>query len=367
MKKAALLASFYFFFFVYVGVLVIYLPKVLMEHGHSAFEVGIIISAMPLVRFFAPFLFIKLLTITKRLYNQSLVILGISSFAYIFVLDSFYMLIMLHVLIGYAITVIIPYIEAYAIESFKEKYGKVRLFGSLGFIFTALFLADKLNSNESLFIFLILSILLTSFFGFLVVKNENASDITSDEPQESFRFSKNYSFWISALLLQVGFGGFYGFFTVYQEEHGLGLDAISYLWTFGVVCEVILFFYLAFFMKRFSLETIIKFSILITSFRWFLLFLFPGSFYIGLFTQAIHAFSFALYHASAISFLHTLYAQKKLAQQFFAGASYGLGSFVGSLVAGYFYGENLFLICALITLAGFFALKYGNNKFERER
>jgi PPP family 3-phenylpropionic acid transporter len=42
--------------------------------------------------------------------------------------------------------------------------------------------------------------------------------------------------------------------------------------------------------------------------------------------------------------------------QFYHGISYGLGGFVGSILAGYFYGKYLFLVAALIAASAFFIL-----------
>jgi PPP family 3-phenylpropionic acid transporter len=67
----------------------------------------------------------------------------------------------------------------------------------------------------------------------------------------------------------------------------------------------------------------------------------------------MHAVSFALYHTAAITYVFSLYCQKRLAQQFFLGISFGLGGSFGALLAGYIYGEYLFLVEALITLSAF--------------
>ena len=74
------------------------------------------------------------------------------------------------------------------------------------------------------------------------------------------------------------------------------------------------------------------------------------------FTQSLHAFSFGLYHSSVIIYLYTLYENKKLAQQFMYGVAYGLGGFIGALVAGAVYGEYLFLYSALFSLISLITL-----------
>ena len=73
----------------------------------------------------------------------------------------------------------------------------------------------------------------------------------------------------------------------------------------------------------------------------------------------MHAVSFALFHTAAISHLYALYAQKKLAQQFFFGISYGLGGFIGAVGSGYLYEYSpqvLFLAAATAAALAFAVL-----------
>jgi len=106
-----------------------------------------------------------------------------------------------------------------------------------------------------------------------------------------------------------------------------------------------------------NLFAIIEITIVLTVLRWILFWLFPDNLTIAFIAQSLHAFGFALYHTASITLLHTLYHQKILAQQFFLGISYGLGGFIGSIVAGWAYGEDLFFVEALIATTAFLVLK----------
>ena len=105
-----------------------------------------------------------------------------------------------------------------------------------------------------------------------------------------------------------------------------------------------------------NLLNVLKICVSITIFRWLLLYLYPDSLSITFFTQSLHAFSFALYHSAVIMFLYTLYENKKLAQQFMYGVAYGLGGFVGALVAGAVYGQYIFLYSALFAFISLISL-----------
>jgi len=84
-----------------------------------------------------------------------------------------------------------------------------------------------------------------------------------------------------------------------------------------------------------------------------MLYLFPDSLLLTFASQSLHAVSFALYHTAAITYVFSLYTQKKLAQQFFLGIAFGLGGAVGAVLSGQIYGEHLFLAEAFITLGAF--------------
>jgi PPP family 3-phenylpropionic acid transporter len=105
-----------------------------------------------------------------------------------------------------------------------------------------------------------------------------------------------------------------------------------------------------------NLLNILKFATLVTSARWMILYLYPDSVTITFASQSLHAISFALYHTAAITYVFSLYTQKKLAQQFFLGIAFGLGGSVGAVLSGQIYGENIFLIESIITFIAFIVL-----------
>jgi PPP family 3-phenylpropionic acid transporter len=87
-----------------------------------------------------------------------------------------------------------------------------------------------------------------------------------------------------------------------------------------------------------------------------ILYLFPDSVILTFASQSLHAVSFALYHTAAITYVFSLYTQKKLAQQFFLGIAFGLGGSVGAVLSGQIYGKYLFLVESGITLTAFAVL-----------
>ena len=349
------LAAYYFFYFALVGVYIIFMPKVLLELGYSAVEVGIVYAAAPFTRFLLPFIFRHFVKLTFQIYLFSLLLTFIGTLLFLGTVDNFWYYLFANLLFGASMGISLPYVETIALSSLsKTHYGKVRLWGSLGFMGIALWLGKILETPYEALYYLSTMAFLTLIFGGILVKHDT-SDHPSVQDNSSFSLSKYWAFWLSVFLMQVGFGGFYNFFTIYEAAHGISLEMTSWMWSFGVICEIVMLYFQGPLLQR-NLLTILKFATLVTSLRWLLLYLYPDSATITFASQSLHAISFALYHTAAITYVFSLYTQKKLAQQFFLGIAFGLGGSVGAVLSGKIYGEYLFLIEAGITFAAFIVL-----------
>jgi PPP family 3-phenylpropionic acid transporter len=266
-------------------------------------------------------------------------------------------------ILGVCLSLVLPYIEIITLNHLGgDKYGKSRLFGSIGFILIALVLGKFLTSSDIALHYYLGATTLTAIFALLLIKYDEC-ELGANGENQSFDILKHLPFWISLFLMQVSFGGFYNFFTIYETENGLSLETVSYLWAFGVLCEVLMFVFQAPLLKR-NLLNLIKIAIFITIIRWLLLYLFPNSLMVSYLSQSLHAFGFSMYYTACVLYLFSIYQNKKLAQQFMLGLSYGLGAFVGAIVAGQVYGQYLFLVfagIALLALISIFKLKIVTN------
>jgi PPP family 3-phenylpropionic acid transporter len=361
------LSAFYFFYFAAVGVYIMFLPKVLHDVGYSTSQIGVIFAIAPLMRFITPFLFLKHISLSNSIFIYSLSLSVLCSLLFYLTIDNFYLFLLNNVVLGMTLSLTLPFVETLALDTIgKTRYGKSRLYGSIGFMLVALLLGNYLTQSTIALHYYLGSTLLTTLFATLLIlsyaKGENKKS-DSCSGGGDFSLLKHWSFWVSLFLMQVSFGAFYNFFTIYETEHGISLEVTSYLWAFGVVCEIIMLYFQAPLIKN-NLLIIIKFSIFITSFRWLLLYLFPENLTVAFISQSIHAFSFGLYHSAVIIYLYQIYTNKKLAQQFMFGVAYGLGGFVGAILAGWFYGEHLFLFSAAVALIS--ALLVKKTEFRRQ-
>ncbi|MDD2383472.1 MAG: MFS transporter [Sulfurospirillaceae bacterium] len=351
------ISGFFFFYFVVTGVYVIFLPKILQTLHYSTLQIGAIFAMAPLMRFFIPFLFLKKIELTRTVFYIALMG-GISAALLFYItIDNFYLFMFPNMLLGASSGLILPYVETYAMEHLqKERFGRARLFGSIGFMLVGIILARHLDNYTNGLHYLLAGMSFTVLFAYLLTCNESSSPSTNTPLERGLNFSKATFLWISLFLMQMSFGAFYNFFTIYETSHGISLEVTSYLWAFGVICEILLFYFQAPLFKTFKLLTLVKIGVLSTMIRWLLLFLFPSSLFVAYATQSLHAFSFALHHTAALSLLYTLYKHRKLAAQFYYGFSFGLGGFIGALVAGYFYGPYLYLYASCVSALSLGAL-----------
>jgi PPP family 3-phenylpropionic acid transporter len=350
-----LLGSYYFFYFALVGVYVIFLPKALLELGYPPVEVGIIYAGAPFMRFLLPFIFHHFITLTPKVYIYTLILTFIGSLLFLMSIEYFWYYLMANLLFGAAMGVSLPYIETIALSRLnKGDYGKVRLWGSLGFMGIALWLGKILSSPYEALYYLCTMALLTLLFGVFLTPYETTYT-TSTQENNHFSLSRYWAFWVSIFLMQVAFGGFYNFFTIYETSHGISLEITSWMWSFGVICEIVMLYFQGPLLQK-NLLNILQFATLVTAIRWLLLYLFPDSITMTFVSQSFHAISFALYHTAAITYVFSLYTQKKLAQQFFLGIAFGLGGSIGALLSGKIYGEYLFLVESGITFLAFLVL-----------
>ena len=347
-----IISSFYFFCFAYVAIIIVFLPKELSQLGYSFLEISIILSMAPISRFIMPFINQKYFKITQNIFRLSSIIFLISSVLFVLYIKDYYLTLLFFFISGLSFALLLPFIENIAIHLFgKEKYGHSRLFGSIGFIVVTLITPYIQEYINILYFMLILNILII-FFIFLVkdiIKNEN-------ENEHPFNLSDFAYIWLALFFMQISFGGFYNFYTIYELEHGFSLSTITLLFSFGVLCEILIFVFQKQILSQNTLIFFIKISIFATIIRWLLIHFFPDNLAIMYFSQSLHAFSFALFHSSIAIHLFKIYKKNALSQQFLGGIGYGIGAFLGSIIAGYLYGENLFLFEAVFAFIALLAI-----------
>lgn len=353
-KMFIMLSCYYFLFFAIIGNYVIVFPKYLTNIGFETWEVGVIFASMPIARFLFPFIYFKR-TMAKRDYYISILISTLSPL--LLLSHNIYLIILSLFLIGGGFSIAFPYIEAIAIEKLGDYYGKSRLFGSIGFIVVGIGFS-YINFNP-VFVF----IGLISILGLCGLYFANDTTITFNN--ESLDLIKYWWFWAMLILVEISFGGYYDFFTIYNLKYGISKEYMGWIWIIGSLAEIFIFMFQYKFISTFPPMSWVKLSVLITSLRWLLLYIFPGNLEVVILVQVLQAISFAIFHTANLIFINLIYKNKTLAQQFYAGIAYGLAEFAGSVIAGALFNRHLFLFESIFAMAGLIILVYGSSKLTK--
>ncbi len=367
------LSSFYFFFFAALGIFVPYWPLYLKSLDFTAIEIGELMAIVMGSKILAPYLLGWLSDyLQKRLIIiQVSLLFTVAAFAGVLTYQSYWWFVVVMTVFGFFWNASLPLFEALTLDHFSgntSRYSHIRLWGSIGFIISVAALPLVIDEGGiSLLPLLMLSLLIANGLSSLLVKDK-VEKITEEGDKKIFEILKQpivIGLLLACALQSLSHGAYYTFFSIYLEDHGYSRSTTGLMWALGVFAEVILFMVMHRLFSRFGTTRLFALALLLTSFRWVILAFWVDSFSLLLFTQLLHAASFGLFHATAISLTHQLFPGKLHArgQALYAGISFGLGGALGNLLSGYTWDSMgstwTFLASAFVALLGaIIAAKY---------
>jgi PPP family 3-phenylpropionic acid transporter len=358
------LSAGYFWYFAILGLIVPFLPIFLDAKEFSSIEIGEILAIITATKIIGPTLWA--FAADKSGQQLSIIRLGsllaLLSFSLLFWLDGYWPLTFCLAIFSLFWTAILPQLEVLTLNSIRSSnkiYARIRLWGSLGFIFLAVLAGDLIERfSENAFTYLGLFVLSALFLSSLQMKSIRKVTVNSQEfsPIIDKIFNRAFVlFFFAGMMLQMSFGPYYGFFALYLRELNYPGFAVGGFITIAVLAEIIIFLYASFFFRHFSLKALLAISIFLTALRWFITGSFAGNIGLLAITQCLHAFSFGLYHSASIGFIHQHFTrnQQSRGQAIYIGGVYGLGGAIGAYLAGTFWqdGQGSELSYNLATMA----------------
>ncbi len=338
------LSGFYFFYFAFVGAFAPYWSLYLKSLSFSALEIGILMSLLQVMRMFAPAAWGWLADRTgKRLaIVQFGAVLGLVTYAGVFLGSSFYWLFLVMALMSFFWSASLPLVESMTLTHLGEsaaKYGRIRSWGSLGFIAAVIgvgYLLDVVAIGYLLWAVLGLKI------GIVVFSRQIPESVAVPHSTDSLpvtdilRRPEVIAFFTACFLMAAAHGPYYTFFSIYLADHGYAKGAIGWLWALGVICEIGVFFLMPRLMRRFSLKRILAVSFGCAVVRFLLIGFAVDVIALMLIAQALHAATFGSYHATAVAVVHQFFRGRHQAkgQAFYTSLSFGAGGTVGGFLSG---------------------------------
>ena len=365
----ARLSSFYFFYFAYLGAFAPFFSLYLESVGLTPFDIGVVMALPQLTRIIAPHLWSWLADTTSapvrvvRLTGVAgtLVFLAIFSgtrfaliFATLFGMTFFW-------------SAALPLIEATTLTHLGEdttRYGRVRVWGSIGFIAAVVgigHLLDRVSlaAVPALVLAMMLGMLACAF---LVPEAPGAHhDEEASVGRVLFR-PEVFALIAAGAFMSAAHGPYYTFFSIHLVAQGYSKAATGWLWALGVVCEIGIFAWMPRLFRAYSLRSILIASFALAVVRFLLIGWLARNILALLAAQVLHAATFGAFHAASIAYVHRFFKGRlqSRGQAIYGSVAFGVGGALGGLASGYTWDRwgaaPTFTLAAACALAGLLIL-----------
>lgn len=363
------LAVGYFTYFFSYGIYLPFWSVWLKGEGLSAQTIGILLGAGLIARFLGSLL------IAPRIRNpadliSALRLLALLSlvFAVGFYCGNHWAWLML-VIVGFNLffSPLVPLSDALAATWQRQialDYGRARLWGSLAFVIGSA-LTGKLVvgwGHKMILLCLLLS-LLAMLLGMLLQPSlmPQGERRAQHEAGRSWRKLLGegavWRFLLCVTLLQGAHAGYYGFASIYWREAGYSTAAIGYLWSLGVVAEVIIFASSNFLFQRWNARNLLLLSAVCGLARWGMM---ASSTDMGMLVliQLLHCGTFCVCHLAAMRFIAAYQGAEVIRlQAVYSALAMGGGIAVMTVLAGFLFDRlqgGVFWLMAAVALPALF-------------
>ena len=359
------LAVWYFWYFAFIGAFLPYFALYLQSIGLSAGRIAVLMSLGQFMRLLAPLLWSWLADSGGR---RVRIVVGstaasLASFSVVFLTRDFVGLLIGMAVLHFFWSASLPLVEALTLgqlAAHPERYGRIRLWGSVGFIVTVMgvgFLLDSAPIRSQLWVSWVL--LLGTFVSTLTLTETKGHAGQVAGPILEILRQRKVGFLLAAgLFMTAAHGALYVFYSIHLVAQGYGKTTVGLLWTLGVVAEIVVFLL----MPRISTMVSMRRTLLACFFLAMLRFMLIGWAveFIGLvvFAQLLHGASFGAHHAATMAALNRWFAtgQQARAQALYGSVAYGAGGLGGALLAGLLWErvgpEITFSAASLLALVG---------------
>lgn len=374
------LSGFYFFYYCIVGTFMPYWSLYLQDQGFSFEQIGILSSIAIITRFFAPFIWGWVADKSgkrMRLVRIATWMEAVIWFLIFIIPNDFQSVAMLMLIFSFFQNAILAQFEGVTLfwlgERRAELYGKVRKWGSIGFIVGVFSIGALLEIVDiSMLPIMLLCIAFTAFLWSFTVKEPQDAPQSQKQLEALLPVLKRpvvSAFFCIEFIMLFAQAPFYSFYSNYLKANGFSTTSIGFLWSVGVIAEIIMFAYATFFLKILSWRVLVSICLLMTGLRFIIAGSFPNSFSAQFLSQTMHAFSFGLFHmiAMRIIFQNFTAGQQGRGQALYS-TMWGLGVASGSLLAGHYWqslgGEMIFILAGCSIIFGLFLVKVLPSKIQ---
>ncbi|HFK4651132.1 TPA: 3-phenylpropionate MFS transporter [Serratia marcescens] len=249
-------------------------------------------------------------------------------------------------------------------KQIRMDYGRVRLWGSLAFVIGSALTGQLVAvwGHNAILYSLIFSVL-AMLLGMLLkpsVMPQGEVRTHSGAERSLWALLKEGPVWrflLCVTLLQGAHAGYYSFGSIYWQEAGYSASTIGYLWSLGVVAEVIIFASSNVLFRRWNARNLLLLSACCGVLRWSLM---AYSTELGwlLLIQILHCGTFTVCHLAAMRFIAARQGQEVIRlQAVYSALAMGGGIAVMTVIAGFLFEHwqgGVFWVMAAVAVPALF-------------
>ncbi|RZA49300.1 3-phenylpropionate MFS transporter [Serratia marcescens] len=249
-------------------------------------------------------------------------------------------------------------------KQIRMDYGRVRLWGSLAFVIGSALTGQLVAvwGHNAILYSLIFSVL-AMLLGMLLkpsVMPQGEARARSGTERSLWALLKEGPVWrflLCVTLLQGAHAGYYSFGSIYWQEAGYSASTIGYLWSLGVVAEVIIFASSNVLFRRWNARNLLLLSACCGVLRWSLM---AYSTELGwlLLIQILHCGTFTVCHLAAMRFIAARQGQEVIQlQAVYSALAMGGGIAVMTVIAGFLFEHwqgGVFWVMAAVAVPALF-------------
>lgn len=338
------LSAWYFFYFAFLGAFNTYLGLYFRSVGISPLRIGILLSLLPVMRMVAPNFWGWLADRwgARAAVIKVAVATAFGLFCGIFFASDFWGFLVALSAFALFWSAPLPLIEALTLAHLKrqvEHYGRIRLWGSVGFIFTVQGVGILLDGMPIDW----LPAICLALLGMTALSSFRLSEApASPRPgggmngPTTLLSPQMLALLGACFMMSVAHAPLYIFYSIHLVEHGYSKTAVGGLWALGVVAEIFVFLWMPRLLRYWSIRGILASCFLLALIRFLLIGWWVDVLWVALLAQLMHGATFGACHASAVAALNQWFhdGQQAQAQALYSSISFGAGGLVGGLMSG---------------------------------
>ncbi|RAU30825.1 3-phenylpropionate MFS transporter [Pantoea sp. RIT413] len=244
-------------------------------------------------------------------------------------------------------------------------YGPVRLWGSLAFVISSALTGMLVSAYSYQAVLMLLSLGVVAMLSGMLLPPQTRPQGEARQGasggwaawRDLLREKSVWRFMICVTLLQGAHAAYYSFSAIWWQQAGYSASVVGYLWSLGVVAEIVVFALSNRLFRRWSARDLLLLSGVCALLRWTLLGA-TTALPLLVVAQILHCGSFTICHLAAMRFIAARKGTEVIRlQSLYSALAMGGGIAVMTMICGVLFAHlqgHLFWVMALVALPALF-------------